>query len=404
MRLLALTLGALVVCLALLAVGAAAAPARPMPAAVDPTIVQVTTPANLTLGTQTTLQATLLDAATNTAISGENLSFAKTTTFGSLLLGTVPTDTRGEARIPFSSAYAGTYTIVVSFAGNSSYAPSNGTITVTVLGGAATPPPPLPQDLVIVLVILAVVGGVWATYGAVAFLVLGIRGDWPERVRTPKGAEEAEVIPLLTEQESKEVAERAERALAKARAARRAIVIVAGLALVIGVALGIGVGNSMRGSATSTTPPPPEHLYLTIAYDPATGLDEFFPANFSVPANDPVTITITNYDNGQNPVSAADASVSGTVGGTETVQLWGQAPQNVTSVNTTQVSHTFSMLQGPYSLNVPIPASTSLAQPTVVTFTAVFTTTGTFTWRCLTPCDDVAMATPGFMQGTVTVL
>ncbi len=402
MRLLSLTLAGIVLCVILLAVGAAAAPGRPASSAVDPTAVQAVAPPDLTPGAQTTLQATLMDTATNTAISGENLSFVKVTTFGSLSLGTAATDTRGEARVAFSSAYAGTYSILVSFAGDSGYAPSNVTIAVTVLGGASTPPPPLPEDLVIVLVILAVVGGVWATYGAVGFLVFGIRGDWPERV--PKGAKEAEVIQVLTEQQSKEVTERAERALAKARAARRAIVIVAGLALVLGVALGIGIGNSMRGSATSSTPPGPEHLYLTIAYDPATGLDEFFPANFTVSANVPVTITITNYDNGTNPVSAADASVSGTVGGTELVQLWGQAAQNVTSVDTTQVSHTFSLLESPYSLNVPIPVSTNLAEPTVVTFTALFGTTGTFTWRCLTPCDPVAMVTPGFMTGSVTVV
>ncbi len=185
--------------------------------------------------------------------------------------------------------------------------------------------------------------------------------------------------------------------------AGRNAVIVAGLALVLGVVLGIGVGNAVHGAAAPASNTAPAHIYLTVAFNPGTGLDEFFPGNFSVPVGVPVIFTITNYDNGTNLVSTADAQVSGTEGGTESVQLWGQAAQNVTSVDTSTISHTFSVIQGPYSLNVPIPASTDLAHPTVVTFTATFGTTGSFTWRCMTPCDGTAMVTPGFMMGTVTV-
>ncbi len=146
-----------------------------------------------------------------------------------------------------------------------------------------------------------------------------------------------------------------------------------------------------------------DHVYLTVAYNPYTGLDEYFPANLSVPANVPVIITITNYDNGTNTVPSVYASVRGTVGGTETVTDATVAQRTVTSVQATEVAHTFTIMSGGLDINVPIPAAQGTT-PTVVTFTLQFSQPGLINWHCMAPCDDQAMSTPGFMTGTITVV
>jgi hypothetical protein len=178
------------------------------------------------------------------------------------------------------------------------------------------------------------------------------------------------------------------------------MVTIGAFVLVMGVLAGGILGHAAAPSVVSVTGS--DHLYLTISFDPYTGLDQYFPANFSVPANVPVTITITNYDNGTNLVPAAFAQVLGTVGGTETVTNATLHQTAVSSVPTNQVTHTFTLISSPYDINVPIPAAQGTT-PTVVTFTAVFTATGQFVWHCMAPCDMAAMDTPGFMTGTVTV-
>ncbi len=170
--------------------------------------------------------------------------------------------------------------------------------------------------------------------------------------------------------------------------------------LVLGVLAGGILGHLSAPTVVSKSDT--DHLYLAIAYDPYTGLDKYFPANFSVPANVPVVITITNYDNGTNAVPAAFTQVLGTVDGTEAVTNATASGVPVTSVPVGQVAHTFTLITGPYTINVPIPAAQGTT-PTVVTFTVVFTSAGQFQWHCMAPCDDAAMTTPGLMTGFVTV-
>lgn len=180
-----------------------------------------------------------------------------------------------------------------------------------------------------------------------------------------------------------------------------AIVTVSIIVLVLGVLAGGILGHVSTPPVVTTSGT--DHLYLTIAYNPYTGLDQYFPANFSVPANVPVVITITNYDNGTNLVPVAYAKVLGTVDGTETVTNATASDVSVTSVPTTGIAHTFTLITGPYAVNIPIPAAQDQT-PTVVTFTAVFATPGQFVWHCMAPCDSSAMDTLGFMMGTVTVV
>ncbi len=176
---------------------------------------------------------------------------------------------------------------------------------------------------------------------------------------------------------------------------------VGAFVLVLGVLAGGILGHVAAPPVVTTSGS--DHLYLTISFDPYTGADQYFPGNFSVPANVPVTITITNYDNGTNPVPASFAQVLGTVGGTETVTNATATGAVVTSIPAGQVAHTFTLISSPYDINVPVPAAQGTT-PTSVSFTIVFTTTGQFVWHCMAPCNGHAMTTPGYMTGTVTVL
>ena len=178
------------------------------------------------------------------------------------------------------------------------------------------------------------------------------------------------------------------------------VILASVIVLVLGVLGGAILGHVSAPPVVAASGA--DHLYLTVAYNPFTGLDQYFPANFTVPANVPVTIAITNYDNGTNLVPAEFSKVLGTVGGTETVTT-GAAVSTVSSVPADQIAHTFTLITGPYSVNVPIPAAQDQT-PTVVSFTMVFSTPGQFVWHCMAPCDDAAMTTPGFMTGTVTVV
>ncbi|HYM38514.1 MAG TPA: hypothetical protein VEY12_00010 [Thermoplasmata archaeon] len=186
------------------------------------------------------------------------------------------------------------------------------------------------------------------------------------------------------------------------RQVRSGTIVFVGLVLLVLGALAGGIAGHFSASP-SVNASGTEHLYLTIAFDPYTGLDKYFPANFTIPANVPVLITITNYDNGTNVVPAAFAKVTGTVDGTETITNATASGVAVTSIPATRVTHTFTLVAAPYNINAPIPAAQG-THPTVVSFTVVLTTPGQYTWHCMAPCDMDAMMTPGFMMGTVTVV
>ncbi|HYK92729.1 MAG TPA: hypothetical protein VEY07_01640 [Thermoplasmata archaeon] len=186
--------------------------------------------------------------------------------------------------------------------------------------------------------------------------------------------------------------------------------VAAGMALVVvvGLVAGLGLGSnfgSPGGTKTGGANSAPAYLYLTIAFNPQNGMDQYFPANFSVPANTMVHFVVTNYDNGHNVVASQYTQVLGTVGGVSTwVNSSMSTPVTAGAVPSAEISHTFTLENGGYMLNVPIPMATDAANPTTVTFSAFFNSTGTFTWECMAPCDPGSMVTPGYMAGTVTVV
>ncbi len=177
--------------------------------------------------------------------------------------------------------------------------------------------------------------------------------------------------------------------------------------------LGLGVSlpslpsSTGSGGGSSTV----DYLYLTIAFNPLNGMDEYFPANFTVPAHAAVVVTITNYDNGTNLVPSQYGQVVGTAGGTALVSdpVTGQVA-TVTSVPLAEIAHTFTLptlggsgASGTPAVNVPIPAAASGLEPTQVTFTLHIGAAGSYTWMCMAPCDPGSMTTPGFMTGTLDV-
>lgn len=200
------------------------------------------------------------------------------------------------------------------------------------------------------------------------------------------------------------------------------------------VALSMGVGVVLAGfvavswgsstaapsapAATSTSVPAVDLMYLTIAFNPSTGTDEYFPANFTLPAHELIEFTITSYDNGTNVVPASAAMVMGTVGGVAELQAApGDRAMTFSQLPMDRIAHTFTV-QSPtggstamgmggspsYLLNVPVESAASLASPAVVTFSAYFNQTGSLAWMCLAPCDPTAMLMAGFMSGTISVV
>jgi len=198
-------------------------------------------------------------------------------------------------------------------------------------------------------------------------------------------------------------------------------VAAAGLVLLGGIALaGCSSSNapsqpaqtSQPAATTTATAPaaPKQHvtLYMTIL-DGKKDWPTFIPGNVTLPADTDIDVTIRNFDDGPADLPADNAKVQGTVGNTMTAisELTGdvdKAPgKAVSELPVKEVSHTFTINDKGFVLNVPIPPSST------VKFTFHTPAAGTYTFRCLTACGtgangtEGAMATDGWMRGTVTI-
>ena len=142
------------------------------------------------------------------------------------------------------------------------------------------------------------------------------------------------------------------------------------------------------------------------------GPDESWPSymatsSTTLPANTVVTVTIRNFDLGDDAVPANYPllSVQGVIGGAAYAN-----GKSYTGLDATHMSHTFTIPQ--LHLNVPIPGD-AVGDATNVPVTFSFRTpakAGTYTFQCYVPCGtgssgfDGPMATMGYMRGTVTVV
>ena len=208
-------------------------------------------------------------------------------------------------------------------------------------------------------------------------------------------------------------------------------IAVLALALVIG---GIGVGIALSGRASgggttttatttvlNSTANTPYVLTLVIAtnniYNATAGdMPAYYvlgphglesSAQINLPANRLIELVIINNDDGNASLVQSGAyQVQGTTGNTIFVASndninSSEGPagislsggQTVSSVALANVSHTLSVPS--LDLNVPIPTSS-----TVVAFFTI-AQAGNYAWFCMTTCGDAAMATPGWMQGTL---
>lgn len=160
---------------------------------------------------------------------------------------------------------------------------------------------------------------------------------------------------------------------------------------------------SPKGPGTPAPMAPTTYRTLVISADPATGAVNYAARNLAVPLHERVVITILNYDPSIAKLpTPADAQVRGTYGGPMAIvtpagsSSAGQIPAN-------GVSHTFSMSNEYYAINVPIPPSPAAGTPSEVQFAVVFNTPGTFDWGCVVLCLGDGMDGAGPMFGSLTV-
>jgi hypothetical protein len=154
------------------------------------------------------------------------------------------------------------------------------------------------------------------------------------------------------------------------------------------------------------------HLTFDILPVRPGGPDDNWPAYMAtsptaLPANTVVTVTIRNFDLGDDAVPAnyPMLSVQGTTGGVAYTQ-----GKSYTGLDATHLSHTFTIPA--LHLNVPIPGD-AVGDATNVSVTFSFRTpakAGTYTFQCYVPCGtgssgfDGPMSTMGYMRGTITVV
>jgi hypothetical protein len=148
-----------------------------------------------------------------------------------------------------------------------------------------------------------------------------------------------------------------------------------------------------------------------VSYGPST--------NLFVPAHSFVTVTIKQFDGGEEITNPYFAKVHGTIGGTMTVD-----GKKVAGTDPDAVGHTFTIHaaptdQDPLFVSVPLPAvsddapeveGTNYPAPHVVRFSFTTGGKGEYVWNCEFPCGDGyyakfggPMSSRGYMSGTLTV-
>jgi hypothetical protein len=168
-----------------------------------------------------------------------------------------------------------------------------------------------------------------------------------------------------------------------------------------------GCGATAAGSGSTT-----QHLTFDILPVKPGGPAENFPAYIAtsvtaLPANALVTVTIRNFDLGDDslPANSPYLNVQGTADGAAVMD-----GKSYKSLDAGHIAHTFTIPE--LKLNVPI-SGDPVGDANNVTVTFSFRTpakAGTYTFQCYVPCGtgsigwDGPMATKGFMRGTLTVV
>lgn len=206
----------------------------------------------------------------------------------------------------------------------------------------------------------------------------------------------------------------AEPAITAPRAKSGLVVILSRVALLALLAAGALAVLAACGSASAAKTPVATTKHLTFDILPVKpgGPAEDWPAymptsSTALPANTIVTVTIRNFDVGDDALPAGSPllQVQGTTDGAAVAD-----GKSYTSLDPQHISHTFTIPQ--LKLNVPIPGD-PVGDASNVTVTFSFRTpakAGTYTFQCFVPCGtgtsgfDGPMSAPGYMRGTVTVV
>jgi hypothetical protein len=174
-----------------------------------------------------------------------------------------------------------------------------------------------------------------------------------------------------------------------------------------------GTGASAASTASPAAPVGAANvgLYLTILSGSMVqkkGWPLFTPADFAVPAGRVTYAEIRCFDPGASPVPAAYAQVRGAIGGAAVVSplVLGAGTEalahTVRALPVGGIAHTFTVPA--IGLNIPVPPRS------IVRFAFNPGAAATLTWRCMAACSTGpagtagAMATPGWMRGTLRVL
>lgn len=155
-------------------------------------------------------------------------------------------------------------------------------------------------------------------------------------------------------------------------------------------------------SSPAPAPLPRTFVNLTITYDPVSGIANYTTPFISMQAHTLVVVTITNYDPTSSPLFVTwDNRVIGTVGGNESVDC-GSGAHAVTSLPSSDIAHTFTVLDPYYNISVPIPPAPAVDHPCMVSFELVLGYVEITNWGCVANCDNGQMAA-GRMWGLLLI-
>jgi hypothetical protein len=177
-----------------------------------------------------------------------------------------------------------------------------------------------------------------------------------------------------------------------------------GAQVVLGVAIAAAFALTGAGIYLLTQSPAQNaSVNLVIQRNVVTGTYGYAVTSVFVPHARQVDFTITNWDPQSHSVMPQYLVVSGTMdemtvymhGG----MMGGTQGQMMGSLTAGQISHTFTMMTGGYSLNIPVPAAPDSSTPSVLTFTMLVNGPMSLEWGCMAN----GMGDPGAMTGTFVV-
>jgi hypothetical protein len=177
-------------------------------------------------------------------------------------------------------------------------------------------------------------------------------------------------------------------------------------ALIVAAVVLAPIAYSIGASLAPPRVAPTVAVRLVIVLDAVTGDYGFLTSSVQVPRGAFVQVTIVNYDPASHGVAPRYATVVGTLG--DGMQMGGSggggAPSGSWSgLPPAEIAHTFTIGDGPYQLNVPIPIAPSIGHPSTITFTFRALWALQTDWTCEADEMNLAPSPTDAMTGSFTV-